>query len=76
MLYEIDEIFNKADKILDEMNDQEIIKLFEFSYNLQKKLYKNKKNSEMLFLIPLRDQLVKILIDNNDLSWRRRIKWF
>lgn len=30
MLYEIDEIFNKADKILDEMNDQEIIKLFEF----------------------------------------------
>ena len=36
MLYEIDEIFNKADKILDEMNDQEIIKLFEFSYNLQK----------------------------------------
>lgn len=56
MLYEIDEIFNKADKILDEMNDQEIIKLFEFSYNLQKKLYKNKKNSEMLFLKPVRDQ--------------------
>ena len=53
--------------ILDEMNDQEIIKLFEFSYNLQKKLYKNKKNSEMLFLKPLRDQLVKILIDNNDI---------
>lgn len=67
MLYEIDEIFNKADKILDEMNDQEIIKLFEFSYNLQKKLYKNKKNSEMLFLKLLRDQLVKILIDNNDI---------
>ena len=67
MLYEIDEIFNKADKILDEMNDQEIIKLFEFSYKFQKKLYKNKKNSEMLFLKPLRDQLVKILIDNNDI---------
>lgn len=67
MLYEIDEIFNKADKILDEMNDQEIIKLFEFSYLLQKKLYKNKKNSKMLFLKPLRDQLVKILIDNNDI---------
>lgn len=67
MLYEIDEIFNTADKILDEMNDQEIIKLFEFSYLLQKKLYKNKKNSKMLFLKPLRDQLVKILIDNNDI---------
>lgn len=67
MIYEIDEIFNTTDKILDEMNNEEIIKLFEFSYLLQKKLYKNKKNSEMLFLKPLRDQLVKILIDNNDI---------
>lgn len=67
MLYETDEIFNTADKILDEMSDEEIIKLFEFSYLLQKKLYKNKKNSKMLFLKPVRDQLVKILIDNNDI---------
>lgn len=63
-----DEIFREADKILDEMSDEEIIKLFEFSYLLQKKLYKNKKNSKMLFLKPLRDQLVKILIDNRDIS--------
>lgn len=63
-----DEIFREVDKILDEMNDEEIIKLFEFSYLLQKKLYKNKKNSKMLFLKPLRDQLVKILIDNRDIS--------
>ena len=62
-----DKIFKEADKILDEMNDEEIIKLFEFSFLLQKKLYKNKKNSKMLFLKPLRDQLVKILIDNNDI---------
>lgn len=68
MLYEIDEIFKEADDIFDLMSDEEIIKLFEFSYLLQKKLYKNKKNSKMLFLKPLRDQLVKILIDNRDIS--------
>ena len=67
MLYETDEIFIVADKILDEMSDEEIIKLFEFSYLLQKKLYKNKKNSKMLFLKPVRDHLVKILIDNNEI---------
>lgn len=65
---DVDKIFKEADDIFDKMSDEEIIKLFEFSYLLQKKLYKNKKNSKMLFLKPLRDQLVKILIDNNQIK--------
>lgn len=57
----VDDILHKTDKIIDEMCLDELVDFFKLVYKIQ---HKDKPNTKIHIVKPLREELCKILIDN------------
>ena len=57
----VDDILHQTDKIINEMSLDELVDFFKLIYKLKSK---NKPNTKIHIVKPLREELCKILIDN------------
>lgn len=57
----VDDILHQTDKIIDEMCLDELVDFFKLIYKIQ---HKDKPNSKIHIVKPLKEELCKMIIDN------------